>query len=183
MAKPLKKPSAVYLPNASQAGATATVTWSPSLRCFTGQTRAMYLTPYSGLFLSHFMAELGTLLAPVPQQSNPFFTTILPLAYTDDLLMHCLMALSGAHMSSHDQQTRPETQNAIARHYAGIVSSLRTALPDLKAQETEKVLRVLLTLILLAYYEVVSPLVLRHLAIVFLGKLGLTLGRRCRQIA
>jgi hypothetical protein len=97
---------------------------------------------------------LGVLLAPVPQEANPFLNTILPLAYTDDLLMHCLMALSGAHMSSHDQEIKPETQSAIARHYAGIVGSLRDALPGLDASETDKVLRILLTLMLLAYYEV-----------------------------
>jgi hypothetical protein len=60
------------------------------------------MTPLSVCFLSHFLTYTASFFAKGSLYENPFVTLLVPLASTDCLPMHSLLALSGAHIVSKD---------------------------------------------------------------------------------
>jgi hypothetical protein len=99
------------------------------------------------------MMETGPLMATTLPAQNPALSTILPMAYVDDLVMNCVMMVGGTHLCCKDPE-KLEFQTATRRHYACVLRGLRTALHDLQPSNTGKVLRILVVLILIAKYEV-----------------------------
>ncbi|KAF1812578.1 hypothetical protein P152DRAFT_397202 [Eremomyces bilateralis CBS 781.70] len=97
----------------------------------------------------------GPMLATAPVQKNPFVTHIVPLAYTDDLLMHSVLALSGTHLAfQRDSDVRIQT--ATWQHYSVVVRGLRSELGSLGSDDFQKTLSLLLVLIVLCHYELIS---------------------------
>lgn len=69
--------------------------WLPAPSSFKGAEQAIALTPSSLLLLQHYLEATLMFLVAKPLINNPFITVILPLALSDDLLMHSVLALSG----------------------------------------------------------------------------------------
>jgi hypothetical protein len=129
------------------------ITWSDTMGFFMSPNRASLLTPESGILLTHYIMETGPLMATTPPAKNPALSTILPMAYVDDLVMNCVMMVGGTHLCYKDPE-KLEFQTATRRHYACVLRGLRTALHNLQPTNTGKVLRILVVLILMANYEV-----------------------------
>ncbi|KAJ5364808.1 fungal-specific transcription factor domain-containing protein [Penicillium cataractarum] len=73
--------------------------WSNLTGSFVSLTRASTLTGTSSLLFTHYITETANVLSSFsPDGNNPFVTLLVPLCCNDDLLMHSLLALSGAHM-------------------------------------------------------------------------------------
>lgn len=64
-----------------------------------GDERACGLTPQSVLLLRHYLCHTASYFAMRALEDNPLVSVLLPLGYTDVLLMHGLLALSGAHLA------------------------------------------------------------------------------------
>ncbi|KAL1891737.1 hypothetical protein Sste5346_007487 [Sporothrix stenoceras] len=62
--------------------------------------RVAAMTPLSASMLRHYIVEAAPTLATCRAASNPYIAAFLPLAYTDDLVMHCVLAIGGAHLSN-----------------------------------------------------------------------------------
>ncbi|EPE07504.1 c6 transcription factor [Ophiostoma piceae UAMH 11346] len=62
--------------------------------------RVAAMTPLSSSMLRHYIVEASPTLATNRTARNPYIAAILPLAYTDDLVMHCVLAIGGAHLSN-----------------------------------------------------------------------------------
>lgn len=62
--------------------------------------RVAAMTPLSASMLRHYIVEAAPTLATSRAARNPYIAAFLPLAYTDDLVMHCVLAIGGAHLSS-----------------------------------------------------------------------------------
>lgn len=92
-------------------------------------------------------------MAPIPLSRNPFMSVVMPLAYVDDLVMQCVMALGGANLTF-KQPAKVDIQASMMTHYCCVVTSLRKAFRNLSSEDTGKVLRVLLVIILVANFEV-----------------------------
>jgi hypothetical protein len=73
-------------------------------------------TPTSELLFKHYLEVTGPMLACVPAQKSPFLNHVVPLAWTDDLLMHSVLALSGAHLSC-NRASGDDVQTASWKHY------------------------------------------------------------------
>lgn len=107
-------------------------------------------------FLEHYLARTGVMLAMVPPSKSPFITTLVPTAYIDDLLMHVMLAVSGAHLSF-NQPENAETIQATMSHYYSVIRNIRKEIGHSDLQnDPNKTVRLLLVLIMLCHYEVLS---------------------------
>lgn len=100
----------------------------------------------SSMFLAHFVAETSRYMTLVTPEKNPILTHMLPLAFSDELILHSLLALGGAHLQS--KQGSPEINTWVCQHYGRVIYKLR----DIISQELSKPiewLRALLALLIL----------------------------------
>lgn len=130
------------------------ITWNSMLSSFMAPDRACSMSPVSMRFLEHYLSRTGVMLAMVPPSKSPFITSLVPTAYMDDLLMHAMLAVSGAHLSF-KQPENDEVIQATMSHYNAVIRNIRQEIgqPDLQ-NDTVKTTRLLLVLIMLCHYEV-----------------------------
>jgi hypothetical protein len=121
-----------------------------------GSERPCALHPQSVSLLSHYLRETASSFAMTRLESNPFITILLPLGYTDDLLMHGLLAVSGAHLA-YKEPGSLEIANATWQHYSKLISGLRTEFALLQHDDMERMERLLSVLMVASHYEV-SPM-------------------------
>lgn len=114
------------------------------------------MTPQSVILLQHYLRETADCIAMTPLNDNPFVTILLPLAYTDDLLMHALLVVSGAHLT-YREPGNLNLQIASASHYSHLVSGTRVEIAHLDDQDVESMQRLLRVLLLMCHYEVSIP--------------------------
>lgn len=129
-------------------------------RSVASSERAVALTPSSPLLLQHYLGATSGLLVAKPPFSNPFVTLVLPLTFSDDLLMHSVLALSGTHLSFKKGDDL-DIQLATHQHYASVLQNLKATLAartartaDTPEEDIERSLRLLLVLMILCYVEV-----------------------------
>lgn len=109
------------------------------------------LTPVSDTLLAHYLSNTGPMLSTLPARYSPFLTFLVPLALNDDLVMHALLALSGTHLGY--QNPSREIQRATECHYGVAISALRQSM-FVTTLEMSKTLKILITLLILAFFEV-----------------------------
>lgn len=132
------------------------VTWSSLTGAFLSPLRASALTETSSILFAHYLAETGRLLSALPPGSdNPFLTVLVPLCCNDDLLMHSLLALSGSHMGLGSSGI--EVYTATYRHYSIAIRTLRGCICDFTTPDTARTMRILIVLMMLAFFEVRVP--------------------------
>lgn len=85
--------------------------------------------------------------------NNPFLTILLPLGYMDNLLMHALLAVSGAHLT-YKESDSIEIATATRQHYSKLISGLRAEFATLQHDDVEKMERLLRVLMVASHYEV-----------------------------
>lgn len=128
--------------------------WSILTGSFVSPTRASALTETSSLLFTHYVAETAHVLSTFsPDGNNPFVTFLVPMCYNDDLLMHSLLALSGAHMKS--KSPGIDVYLATYRHYSIVIRTIRECICDHAALDVPQALRMLLALMALSFFEVI----------------------------
>jgi hypothetical protein len=157
---PISSSSIVDIDQEEEVGGKETnaILWNPLTASFASPNRALSLNPYSILLLQHYLEATSIFLAAKPQSSNPFITLVLPLAYSDDLLMHAVLALSGTHLSfakREDLRHHLPIQLATRQHYSLLLRNLRCMFADeLAHNDHRRMLRLLLILVVLCHVEV-----------------------------
>lgn len=131
---------------------TAATIWSASLGSFLDSRRSCALTPASPLLLQHYISTTATML-PMPLKENAFLSQIIPVASMDDMVMHSILAVSGAHMNFENTSPKP-IQLAILGHYSSLVRQLVIEASDLRALCVDRLARLLLILVMLCHFEV-----------------------------
>lgn len=128
--------------------------WRGITSSFMSDDRPVLLTRHSFLLLQHYMEDTACFLVPKVRTRNPFITHVLPLAYSDDLLMHAVMALSGTHLT-YQQKDNLDIQLATRNHYSLLLKGLRLAFAEESRQPCAKrSLRLLVILVVLCHVEV-----------------------------
>lgn len=128
--------------------------WRSITTSFMSDERPTLLTRHSVLLLQHYLEDTASFLVPKIRTRNPFITQVLPLAYSDDLLMHAVMALSGTHLS-YQQKDNLDIQLATRSHYSLLLKGLRSAFAYEASQPcSERSLRLLVILVVLCHIEV-----------------------------
>ncbi|KAL4911373.1 fungal-specific transcription factor domain-containing protein [Aspergillus multicolor] len=143
-----------------EAGATdsgANISEAPHLQLCDSPRRTGMFLPESSTLLSHYLARTGGLLATVPTGLNPFTSSVVAIAYNDDLVMHPILALSGSHLSFQlgDRRDRNGIERATYTHYSQALKSMQRAVSDPNL-DTVAVMKVLLSMMLLCHYEAIS---------------------------
>ncbi|KAB8253796.1 fungal-specific transcription factor domain-containing protein [Aspergillus pseudonomiae] len=100
----------------------------------------------SSMFLAYFVAETSRFMTTVGPEKNPFLTHLLPLAFSDELILYSLLALGGAHLER--RQSSPEIKTWVCRHYGQVICLLQGAISR-KSNEPLDWLRALLAQIIL----------------------------------
>ncbi|KAE8381351.1 fungal-specific transcription factor domain-containing protein [Aspergillus bertholletiae] len=113
------------------------------------------LDSVSSMFLAHFVAETSRYMTTVNPEQNPFLTHMLPLAFSDELVLHSLLALGGAHLER--KQSSPEINACVCRHYGRVIHQLQNTISR-KSSESVEWLPTLLALLILYLIGVFSPL-------------------------
>jgi hypothetical protein len=116
------------------------------------------LGPVSSMFLAHFVGETSRYMTTVSPEENPFLTHILPLAFSDELIFHSLLALGGAHLES--KRSSPDISVWVCRHYGRVIHLLQDIISR-KPNEPTDWLRAFLALLML-YLFGVCPLSLMN---------------------
>lgn len=104
------------------------------------------LGPVSSMFLAHFVAETSRFMTIVSPEKNPFLTHMLPMAFSDELILHSLLALGGAHLER--KQSSPEINTWVCRHYGRVLYQLQDIISR-KSSEPIQWPRALLALLIL----------------------------------
>lgn len=132
-----------------------TIASSATLCSFTGPHRGAFITPVSADLLAHYVRHTAGLLAARSLQDSPFLGHILPLAYTDDLIMHCILALGGVHLQARDSNAMIVAGSWT--HYASALRALRLeSAKGLQNNDREQIIHLLLALVLISHVEVSS---------------------------
>lgn len=100
----------------------------------------------SSMFLAHFVAETSRYITLVTPEKNPILTHMLPLAFSDDLILHSILALGGAHLQS--KQGSPEINTWVCQHYGRVIYKLQDTISRESSKPIEW-LRALLALLIL----------------------------------
>lgn len=134
-----------------------TTTWNPSLGAFVlSSNRAASLYPSSQLLLRKYLTSTASICTHLLPHVNPFITYVLPLATVDDLVMNVILALGGVHQLAYNpEHNSVDVYRDTYKHYALALQGLKSACsPPSSEWDTEKRVRVLLVLVLLAHVEV-----------------------------
>lgn len=145
-------PESSHLDGGSGCLPDPSIAWSRSMQTFLSPIRATMLTPVSHTLLAHYLSNTGPMLSPLPARHSPFLTFLVPLALNDDLVMHALLASSGTHLSY--QNPSLEIKRATERHYGAAISALRQSIFGTSTLEMSTSLKILITLLILAFFEV-----------------------------
>lgn len=123
----------------------------------TGTSSACDLTPESLRLLEHYTNVTAILLPAWAQNQaqNPFVGSVLRVAYDDDLLMHAVLAVSGAHLS-HKLAGIASVEQATYKHYSYVLRRLRQDIGHGPPGDMQHTVRLLLVLAFLCQYEVGS---------------------------
>ncbi|PHH81760.1 hypothetical protein CDD82_7930 [Ophiocordyceps australis] len=119
------------------------------------QLYATTFTPVSPRLLEHYQTNTALHLQVRTCMRNPFVTCVLSLAQSDNVLMHAVLAVSGAHLS-YKLPDAAETELATRRHYLRALNGLQHVIASGRVEENRDMQSLLLTLAFLCQYEVLS---------------------------
>lgn len=130
------------------------VQWSIFTSSFVSPTKASTLTETSSLLFTHYINKTASVLSTSSTDSNnPLVTFLVPLCCNDDLLMHALLAISGAHMKCSNSGI--EVYLATYRHYSIVLRTIRDCISCHTTLDVPQTLRMLLALVMLSLFEVI----------------------------
>lgn len=107
---------------------------------------SFFMDPVSSMFLAYFASETSRYLTTVEPEKNPFLTHMLPMAFSDELILHSLLALGGAHLER--KNSSPKINACVCRHYGQVIYQLQDIISR-KPSESIDWLRALLALLTL----------------------------------
>ncbi|KIW99074.1 uncharacterized protein Z519_00737 [Cladophialophora bantiana CBS 173.52] len=100
------------------------------------------------------MYRTAGVLAARKIMENPYLTCVLPRALSDELILHCVLALSAAHRA-HEEDSL-DFKSLYSRHYVLALRQLRRELSEAVGANGEEELRFLLAANLLATLEAIG---------------------------
>ncbi|KAH7202660.1 fungal-specific transcription factor domain-containing protein [Fusarium oxysporum] len=106
------------------------------------------------LLLQHYITTTASML-PMPLKGNPFLSEIIPIASVDDMVMHGVLVISGAHMNFGNMSSGPIGE-ATLDHYSTLIRQLVIEVSDHKGSCVNKLARLLLVLVMLCHFEAIS---------------------------
>ncbi|CZR57672.1 uncharacterized protein PAC_07561 [Phialocephala subalpina] len=112
-------------------------------------------SPGSRLLFERYLSQTSNDLGITPVSKNPFVGYCIPLAFSTDLIMNCLLALAGADYCT-KESADPATKSVAWSHYSLTVRGLRTHLSNNERRSVESTLHVLLITMGICMIELMS---------------------------
>jgi hypothetical protein len=111
-------------------------------------------SPCASILLEHFVAKTSHILVGRDALRNPWLYSILPMAYSNPLVMHAVLAISGVHM----MHCKPhgDLEQATYAHYGYAITQLKGRLATWRGGSQQETLHLFLAAVLLITYEVRS---------------------------
>jgi hypothetical protein len=109
-------------------------------------------TPCASLLLEHYVVKTSHTLIGREALRNPFLYAILPVMYSDPLVMHAVLALSGVHLKHSTR--RIDVERATYANYGMAVAQLKGRLATCVGSSDQETLLLFHATILLCIYEV-----------------------------
>lgn len=114
---------------------------------------AYTLTTESGILLQHYLTVTAVLLPASASLQNPFIAHVLPLAQNDALLLHSVLAVSGAHLA-YKLPEPTHVELATNRHYLHAIRGVQETINSGQLDDKSVIQRLALVLAFLCQYEV-----------------------------
>lgn len=105
----------------------------------------------SGRLFEHYLTETAVMIFAGVLSPNPFITCVLPLALTNSLLMHAVLAVSGSHLSFRLPEST-SLQLATRKHYVQVLRGVQALISAGTSSVDDGILP--LVIALLCEYEV-----------------------------
>ncbi|TVY72339.1 Transcriptional activator protein UGA3 [Fusarium oxysporum f. sp. cubense] len=140
-------------PSSSEVAHTTSI-WNGPSGSFLDSRRSCTLKRESLLLLQHYITTTASML-PMPLKGNPFLSEIIPIASVDDMVMHGVLVISGAHMNFGNMSSGPIGE-ATLDHYSTLIRQLVIEVSDHKGSCVNKLARLLLVLVMLCHFEAIS---------------------------
>lgn len=105
--------------------------------------------------MNHFCNTLSHLIVLREDEGNPFQQLVLPLAHNSPAVKSAIYALASAHLEGNRAQKMENDQKSIQFHNEAIRNLANLIGKGNNGDKNE----LLATIILLVYYEVVSPII------------------------
>lgn len=116
-------------------------------------TRDSLVTSSSRLLFDRYLSQTSKQLGVTLVSKNPFVYYVLPLAFSNELIMNCVLALSGAHLC-YDEAVDTAIISATWSHYSHVLRGLQTALSNSTHGDGRETLHLLLITLLLCMVDV-----------------------------
>ena len=110
-------------------------------------------SPASGTLIEHFFYRSADLLSSVRGRNNPLINLILPVAMSSDLVLQCILALSGVHYRNFVSTNALDIQ--IWSHMAQALRGLKHALTKRVLENERNTLECLCAIVILCILETV----------------------------
>jgi hypothetical protein len=111
--------------------------------------RDSLLYPSSRLLFDRYLSKTSNDLGIITAGRNPFIHCVLPLAFSDELVMNCVLALAGVNLSEDVDATDPAITPTTWKHYSLVLSDLQLSISGgANCQERSRFHLLLVTLFL-----------------------------------
>ncbi|KAG0649106.1 Sterol uptake control 2 [Hyphodiscus hymeniophilus] len=140
--------------NKSQVSSYSLMGSSSSLLCHQwslSYSREFLNNPNSRLLFDRYLSRTSVQLGIISPKGNPFIHCVLPLAFSDKLVMNCILALAGV---EYGEEIPAVTVPTIWKHYSLVLRDLKASVSQ--GMQEEKRLHLLLVTIFLAIFESIS---------------------------
>lgn len=128
--------------------------WPTAIGKSMSPMRAIDLTSTSAMLLQHYFLETAPILSTKAGSFNHYLTSIIPVACSDDLMMHAVLSLSGLHLSAKNRSSH-SVRLAALQHRGHVLSNLPESIWNCYVQKNElQTIKVILILLMLCHTEV-----------------------------
>ncbi|KAH8656550.1 fungal-specific transcription factor domain-containing protein [Tricladium varicosporioides] len=107
------------------------------------------------MLFNYYVSETALQIVASPGIKNPFLNIVLPLAFSDQLVMNGVLALAGAHIR-YDESLNEQTVAATWSHHSQVLRDLQIALSRNQLDQERETLRILLVITILCIIESIS---------------------------
>lgn len=112
------------------------------------------LPPDSRLLLEHYYHRTADVMSVRPRTANPYVTQLIPIIFSNDLVLQTMLVLSGVH---YGEDVSMSCQAATWMHYGQLMKSLKCALTRHASGSESAAVPLLIATMMLSFVEASSP--------------------------
>lgn len=108
----------------------------------------------SRLLLEHYYHRTADVMSARPRAANPYVTQLIPISFSNDLVLQTMLVLSGVH---YEEDVSMSCQAATWSHYGKLIKSIKSELTRHVCGNEARVVPLLIATMMLSFVEASSP--------------------------